>query len=120
MEDLHISMYKVLNKLKEHEDSWPFLEPVDEDDAPDYYKVVKTPMSLQHMEDKLDSGKYKTLAEFKQDFRLMLANCKQYNGSRNGEFSCVLWNVIYRSDYIIHVLECEGRFHKKRSYNCKI
>lgn len=79
-------MYKVLNKLKEHEDSWPFLEPVDEDDAPNYYKVVKTPMSLQRMEEKLDSGKYKTLTEFRQDFQLILANCKQYNGSRNGEF----------------------------------
>lgn len=78
-------MYKVLNKVKEHEDSWPFLQPVDEDDAPNYYKVVKSPMSLQKMEDKLDSGQYKSLTEFQHDFHLILANCKQYNGSQNGE-----------------------------------
>ena len=85
-EYLHVGMSKVLNKLKDHEDSWPFLEPVDEGDAPNYYKVVKSPMSLQRMEDKLDSGKYRTLSEFKHDFQLILSNCKQYNGSKNGKF----------------------------------
>lgn len=76
----------MLNKLKQHEDSWPFVHPVDEDEAPNYYQVVKAPMTLQKMEDKLDSGRYKSLSEFKHDFHLILANCKQYNGSQNGKF----------------------------------
>lgn len=95
LEDLHIGMYKVLKKLKKNEDSWPFLEPVDEEDAPNYYKVVQSPMSLQRMEDKLDSGKYKSLAEFKRDFQLILANCKQYNGSRNGKY-----HILFQINYI--------------------
>lgn len=77
----------MLEKLQKHEDAWPFKNPVDEKDAPNYYKVVKTPMSLRKMEEKLDCGKYKTLAEFRQDFQLILANCKQYNGSRNGKLN---------------------------------
>ncbi|XP_065220664.1 chromatin remodeling regulator CECR2-like isoform X2 [Planococcus citri] len=83
VEYLDIGLHKVLETLKKHEDAWPFKNPVDEKDAPNYYKVVKTPMSLRRMEEKLDCGKYKSVAEFKRDFQLIMANCKQYNGSRN-------------------------------------
>lgn len=84
-EDLQIGMYKIMNKLKDHEDAWPFLEPVDEEIAPSYYRVVKSPMDLQQMEDKLNEGLYETLSQFKHDFHLIMANCKQYNGSTNGK-----------------------------------
>lgn len=85
VEDLQIGMYKILNKLKDHEDAWPFLEPVDEEIAPSYYRVVKNPMDLQQMEDKLNEGLYETFSQFKHDFQLIIANCKQYNGSTNGK-----------------------------------
>lgn len=78
-------MYKILNKLKDHEDAWPFIEPVDEEIAPSYYRVVKCPMDLQQMEDKLNDGLYETFSQFKHDFQLIIANCKQYNGSTNGK-----------------------------------
>ncbi|XP_050523733.1 bromodomain-containing protein 4-like isoform X2 [Daktulosphaira vitifoliae] len=91
-EDLQIGMYKILNKLKDHEDAWPFLEPVDEEIAPSYYRVVKTPMDLQQMEDKLNDGLYKTFNQFKHDFQLIIANCKQYNGSTN-EYTVMCGNL---------------------------
>ncbi|XP_050434602.1 bromodomain-containing protein 4-like isoform X2 [Adelges cooleyi] len=91
-EDLQIGMYKILNKLKDHEDAWPFLEPVDEEIAPSYYRVVKTPMDLQQMEDKLNDGLYKTFSQFKHDFQLIIANCKQYNGSTN-EYTVMCGNL---------------------------
>jgi hypothetical protein len=37
------------------------------------------------MEDKLEIGSYKTISQFKRDFRLIVENCKQYNGSDNGK-----------------------------------
>lgn len=27
-----------------HKSAWPFMEPVDPNEAPDYYKVIKEPM----------------------------------------------------------------------------
>lgn len=30
--------------LKSHKNAWPFMEPVDPHEAPDYYNVVKEPM----------------------------------------------------------------------------
>lgn len=89
-------MYKILNKLKDHEDAWPFIEPVDEEIAPSYYRVVKTPMDLQQMEDKLNGGLYETFSQFKHDFQLIIANCKQYNGSTNGNYlkTCLIIIII--------------------------
>lgn len=41
-------------------------------------------MDLSKMEEKLEEGSYKTIGQFKRDFRLIIDNCKQYNGSDNG------------------------------------
>lgn len=30
--------------FKAHKSAWPFMEPVDPNEAPDYYKVIKEPM----------------------------------------------------------------------------
>lgn len=30
--------------FKVHKSAWPFMEPVDPTEAPDYYKVIKEPM----------------------------------------------------------------------------
>ncbi len=29
-----------------HKSAWPFMEPVDPEEAPDYYDVVKEPMGM--------------------------------------------------------------------------
>lgn len=30
--------------IQAHKSAWPFMEPVDPNEAPDYYKVIKEPM----------------------------------------------------------------------------
>uniref|UniRef100_A0A8K9UHU4 Bromodomain PHD finger transcription factor n=1 Tax=Oncorhynchus mykiss TaxID=8022 RepID=A0A8K9UHU4_ONCMY len=44
---------RILRSLQAHKMAWPFLEPVDPNDAPDYYGVIKEPMDLSTMEDRL-------------------------------------------------------------------
>ncbi|KAJ8666867.1 hypothetical protein QAD02_008529 [Eretmocerus hayati] len=82
-EEQQVGMHKVLKILKDHEDAWPFTDPVDEQYAPRYYSVVRRPMDLTTMEDKLEEGSYKNVSQFKKDFHLIIDNCKQYNGSEN-------------------------------------
>lgn len=79
-------MYKILEHVKNHEDAWPFVDPVDEEYAPNYYSVIRKPMDLQRMEDRLDSGQYKTYSKFKSDFQLIVDNCRLYNGADNGKY----------------------------------
>jgi hypothetical protein len=45
----HNVTYKLrefMDALLKHECAWPFINPVDLKEAPDYYEVVKTPMDL--------------------------------------------------------------------------
>lgn len=72
-----------MDAVKSHEDAWPFVEPVEEEYAPNYYTVVRRPMDLQTMEDRLDAGEYTTFTRFRQDFQLIVENCRLYNGPEN-------------------------------------
>jgi len=45
----------------------------------DYLKTITSPMDLGTIKLKIDRRKYKTVAEFDQDVRLMLHNCFHYN-----------------------------------------
>ena len=85
MEDLRVGMFKVLDYLENLEDSWPFLEPVQEEYAPNYYKRISKPMDLQTMEEKLEQGDYLSYDEFEADFNLIISNCRKYNGATSGK-----------------------------------
>ncbi|CAG0916197.1 unnamed protein product [Notodromas monacha] len=45
----------VLDELEVHEDSWPFLVPVNTKQFPTYKKIIKNPMDLQTIRKRLDS-----------------------------------------------------------------
>jgi bromodomain-containing factor 1 len=76
---------QVLKELqkKVHEPySYPFLAPVDAValQIPDYYKIVKQPMDLGTVEQKLKEQQYATADEFYADVKLVFKNCYKYNG----------------------------------------
>jgi hypothetical protein len=57
-----------------------FKKPVDPvaDNAPNYFDVVKKPMCLNLMQEKMDKGQYTSAAEFEADIRLIFQNCYEY------------------------------------------
>jgi bromodomain-containing factor 1 len=62
-----------------------FLQPVDPValNIPHYRQVIKQPMDLGTMSQKLRLGQYGTAAEFKKDFDLMIKNCLTFNPTGN-------------------------------------
>ncbi|KAH8094603.1 hypothetical protein BXZ70DRAFT_1009904 [Cristinia sonorae] len=70
-----------LKKLQANKHALIFLQPVDpvRDRAPNYFDIIKNPMDLSTMGAKLEAGQYKSRFAFEADFRLMIANAKQYN-----------------------------------------
>lgn len=85
-------MYKILEQLTTHEDAWPFVDPVEEDYAPNYYSVIRRPMDLHTMEERLDSGYYTDFSMFQGDFKLIVNNCRLYNGQAN-EYTTMVSNL---------------------------
>ncbi|KAL8839790.1 MAG: hypothetical protein Q9170_001601 [Blastenia crenularia] len=60
----------------------PFAYPVDPValNIPDYHSVIKKPMDLHTVREKLENGQYENAKEFESDVRLVFANCHKYNG----------------------------------------
>ncbi|EKD15299.1 transcription regulator [Drepanopeziza brunnea f. sp. 'multigermtubi' MB_m1] len=50
---------------------------------PTYFTIIKKPMDLSTMSNKLKSGSYGNASEFEKDMRLMLANCYKFNPPPN-------------------------------------
>ena len=75
----------ILNRMKRLPEALSFLEPVDphDNDAPDYFDVIKKPMDFRKIEDNLRLNKYKSIDNFANDVELCFANAQKYNPSHN-------------------------------------
>ncbi|XP_028636492.1 nucleosome-remodeling factor subunit BPTF isoform X10 [Grammomys surdaster] len=79
---------RVLRSLQAHKMAWPFLEPVDPNDAPDYYGVIKEPMDLATMEERIQKRYYEKLTEFVADMTKIFDNCRYYNPNDSPFYQC--------------------------------
>lgn len=75
-----------LTKQKHRNYSWPFLEPVDAKQVPDYYTIIKNPIDLKTIQGKLSS--YKNKEDLKKDLDLMIQNCFTYNMPGSDVYDC--------------------------------
>ena len=55
-------MLQVLETVRQHDCSWPFVEKVPIAEVPDYYDVVKDPIDLSTIEEKVSAGGYYGMA----------------------------------------------------------
>ena len=95
--------HSLLCELAAHEDAWPFLEPVDAREVPDYHQVVRDPMDFSTLKKRLaadgelfrtaaadesEAGEqnrrgrfYSTLDIFVADARRIFSNARAYNAA---------------------------------------
>ncbi|KAG5438583.1 hypothetical protein PCANB_002688 [Pneumocystis canis] len=69
----------LLVEMQNHPSAWPFVQPVNKDEVPDYYDVIKEPMDLSTMEFKLENNQYDSVESFLHDAKLIFNNCRSYN-----------------------------------------
>ncbi|PIA31577.1 hypothetical protein AQUCO_04900107v1 [Aquilegia coerulea] len=75
--------------MHDHPDSWPFKEPVDGRDVPDYYDIIKDPMDMRTMSKRLESEQYYVTFEmFVADVKRMFANARTYNSPDTIYYKC--------------------------------
>lgn len=77
LEELRSVRYATLNHV--------FQTPVDPValNIPNYFQVIKHPMDMSTMAQRLKAGEYGTADEFKKDFDLMIKNCLAFNPAGN-------------------------------------
>ena len=81
----------LLAELQAHPAAWPFQDPVDAKEVPDYYDVIRHPMDLSSIQAKLyasPSCQYTSLEAFVGDVQLMLANCRAFNDASSQYVKC--------------------------------
>ncbi|XP_039769982.1 bromodomain adjacent to zinc finger domain protein 1A isoform X4 [Ornithorhynchus anatinus] len=72
-------------ELVRHDDSWPFLKLVSKIQVPDYYDIIKRPIALNIIREKVNKCEYKLASEFIEDVELMFSNCFEYNPRNTSE-----------------------------------
>lgn len=88
-ENMHKFMRAIVNIVQAHADVWPFGGPVNPIEVPDYYEVVKDPLDMELIQERVASGNYYVSLEmFCADFRLMFNNCRLYNSPDTVYFKC--------------------------------
>lgn len=80
---------KILRDLERHKTSEFFREPVpyNEEFAPGYHKIIKQPMDLTTIGEKLNNEVYTNREQFRTDVMLIITNAQTYN--REGD---LVWN----------------------------
>ena len=73
----------IIKQLENHSKVGVFARPVDETQAQDYYHIIKKPMDLSKIKNKLNQYQYTSIRPFINDFKLMIANCKLFNPKDN-------------------------------------
>ncbi|EEF41390.1 histone acetyltransferase GCN5 isoform X1 [Ricinus communis] len=82
-------MRSLLKSMHDHVDAWPFKEPVDGRDVPDYYDIIKDPIDLKTMSKRIESEQYYvTFDMFVADVKRMFANARTYNSPDTIYYKC--------------------------------
>ncbi|KAL6527666.1 DeSI-like protein hag1 [Orobanche minor] len=82
-------MRSLIKAMHDHPDAWPFKEPVDSRDVPDYYEIIKDPMDLKTMSKRVESEQYYVTFEmFVADVRRMFSNARTYNSPETIYYKC--------------------------------
>lgn len=64
-----------------------FMKLPDREDNPDYYEVIKEPIDLDTIFDRIESKEYKTYTDLKKDVRLLAKNATSFNKPNSRVFA---------------------------------
>merc|ERR1712223_2236958 len=94
-------MKKLIEVVMQYEDSdgrvlsEPFYKLPSRKELPDYYEIIKKPVDIAKIQQRIDDEKYDDMSALQKDFMLLCTNTQQYNedGSLIFEDSIVLQSV---------------------------
>ncbi|XP_062867719.1 histone acetyltransferase KAT2B isoform X2 [Trichomycterus rosablanca] len=97
-DQLYSTLKNILQQVKSHQNAWPFMEPVKKNEAPGYYQVIRFPMDLKTMSERLKSRYYTTKKLFMADMQRIFTNCREYNPPESEYYKCA--NLLEKYFYV--------------------
>ncbi|XP_015930997.1 histone acetyltransferase KAT2A isoform X2 [Parasteatoda tepidariorum] len=85
---LETKLRRVFDQVSTHTCAWPFQTLVKKLAFPEYYDVVKKPIDLQAIKEKLERHFYTSGARFHDDITLMFKNCRAYHRNETASYKC--------------------------------
>jgi len=82
---LQSAFRQCVREIRNHKQAWPFTDPVNPQDVPDYYEIIKEPMHLKLIGQRIKDKFYTSKEPFVRDVNKMFENCKKYN-SKTSEY----------------------------------
>uniref|UniRef100_A0A4W3JTF6 histone acetyltransferase n=1 Tax=Callorhinchus milii TaxID=7868 RepID=A0A4W3JTF6_CALMI len=96
-DQLYNTLKNTLQQVKSHQNAWPFMEPVKKVEAPGYYEVIRFPMDLKTMSERIKNRYYVTKKLFMADMQRIFTNCREYNPPESEYFKCA--NILEKFFY---------------------
>ncbi|XP_048406559.1 histone acetyltransferase KAT2B isoform X1 [Stegostoma tigrinum] len=96
-DQLYNILKTILQQVKSHQSAWPFMEPVKKTEAPGYYEVIRFPMDLKTMSERVKNRYYVTKKLFMADMQRIFTNCREYNPPESEYFKCA--NILEKNFY---------------------
>jgi histone acetyltransferase len=93
-------MKRFLYQIQNHKQAWPFLNPVNKDELPEYYKAIASPMDLSTAEERLEHDFYTAPKDLVADLKLIFSNCREYNEATTVYAKCAvklekyMWSLV--------------------------
>ncbi|OZC11716.1 Bromodomain protein [Onchocerca flexuosa] len=94
--------------------AWPFLKPVDAKAVPDYHQIIKRPMDLRTIMNKLKQRLYDTPDQVIADARLIFENCRIYNEKESEICKCAIKLEEFMEERFNKVLEANAVHTRSR------
>uniref|UniRef100_A0A8C9VDW2 histone acetyltransferase n=1 Tax=Scleropages formosus TaxID=113540 RepID=A0A8C9VDW2_SCLFO len=83
-----LTLFRAPCSSQNHQNAWPFMEPVKKTEAPGYYQVIRFPMDLKTISERLKSRYYTTRKLFMADMQRVFTNCREYNPPESEYYKC--------------------------------
>ncbi|XP_020107589.1 transcription initiation factor TFIID subunit 1 isoform X2 [Ananas comosus] len=106
--ELSNMLERIVDSLRGHiEVSYLFLKPVTKKEAPDYFDIIKRPMDLSTIRDKVRSMEYKNREDFRHDVWQITYNAHKYNDGRNPDIPPLADQLLELCDYQLEEYDLE-------------
>lgn len=96
---------QLITNISSHRIASMFLHPVNKDEEPEYYKLIKKPIDLKNIVRMIKGGKITTIEELELNMQIMFTNAIMYNDTSDGDIYESILDMMKEWNSLIDMLK---------------